>query len=250
MIRTLVPNNWGSVRLGLQTRSRGVNDGIVLTLTCTVRPTPGMRLLYTVEWVGPNGTMVESDGSRTVGEPTTQGTVQTLSLSFDPFDSSYGGRHTCRAVVSVPWMDIQPPIISSSYDLPVRSKYSCLKGIKHCMHKFVGMNVSITISYTPPDQYPDYSPPNYRAASSVTLTCVVSGAVGSSISYRWSSTCRSCFTSGSSSRSITTTFLRSRDAGVHTCTVTDGIEKVIAVIFEYIYIYIVIFEVMGQGECK
>ena len=84
------------------------------------------------------------------------------------------------------------------------------------------LNVSISISYTPPDQYPDYSPPNYRAASSVTLTCVVSGTVGS-VSYRWSSTCRSCFASSSSSSSISESMLRSHDAGVHTCTVTDGI---------------------------
>ena len=84
------------------------------------------------------------------------------------------------------------------------------------------LNVSISISYSPPDQYPDYSPPNYRAASTVTLTCVVSGAIGS-ISYRWSSTCRSCFASSSSSSSISEGMLRSRDVGVHTCTVIDGI---------------------------
>ena len=84
------------------------------------------------------------------------------------------------------------------------------------------LSVSISISYTPPDQYPDYSPPNYRAASSVTLTCVVSDAAGS-VSYHWSSTCRSCFASNSSSSSISESLLRSRDAGVHTCTVIDGI---------------------------
>ena len=84
------------------------------------------------------------------------------------------------------------------------------------------LSVSISISYTPPDQYPDYSPPNYRAASSVTLRCVVSGAAGN-VSYRWSSTCRSCFASSSSSSSISEGMLRSRDAGVHTCTITDGI---------------------------
>ena len=78
-----------------------------------------MRLIPSIEWVGPNGTVVESDENRTVGELTTRGIVHTLPLSFDTFDPSYGGRYTCRAAVSVPWMDVQPPTISSSYDLPV-----------------------------------------------------------------------------------------------------------------------------------
>ena len=86
----------------------------------------------------------------------------------------------------------------------------------------IDIKVSISISYTPPDQYPDYSPPNYRAASSVTLTCVVSGAAGS-VAYRWSSTCRECFASKSSSSVVSENLLRSRDAGVHTCTVTDSL---------------------------
>ena len=85
----------------------------------------------------------------------------------------------------------------------------------------LGLNVSISISYTPPDQYPDYSPPNYRAASSVILTCAVSGITGS-INYQWSSTCNSCFASNSSLRSVSESMLRSRDGGNHTCTVTDS----------------------------
>ena len=84
------------------------------------------------------------------------------------------------------------------------------------------LKTRITISYTPPDQYPDYAPPNYRAASSVTLHCTTEGASGS-VSYRWSSTCRSCFASSATSASISESMLRSRDRGVHTCTVTDSV---------------------------
>ena len=84
------------------------------------------------------------------------------------------------------------------------------------------IRVTIEITYSSPDVYPVYSPPNYRAASGpVTLRCVAAGTTGS-VAYRWSSTCTSCFSSSSSSQSITNTFLRSRDAGTHTCSVTDG----------------------------
>ena len=80
----------------------------------------------------------------------------------------------------------------------------------------------IEITYSPPDQYPDYSPPNYRAASSVTLRCVAIGTTGG-VSYRWSSTCRSgCFAYSATAQTISENMLRSRDAGVHTCTLTDG----------------------------
>jgi hypothetical protein len=86
---------------------------------------------------------------------------------------------------------------------------------------YTALKTVITVSYTPPDQYPTYSPPHYRAASSVTLRCSAQGASGS-VSYRWSSTCSSCFASSSTSSTISESMLRSRDAGVHTCTVTDS----------------------------
>ena len=84
------------------------------------------------------------------------------------------------------------------------------------------LKVSIQVSYTPPvgDLL---RPPDYRVATSVTLTCVVEGASGS-VSYRWSSTCTSsdCFARSSTSSTLTESFLRYEDAGNHTCTVTDG----------------------------
>ena len=92
-----------------------------------------------------------------------------------------------------------------------------------CLNIFnrLGLKTTIDIDYTPPDQYPDYAPPNYRAASSVTLRCRTEGASGS-VSYRWSSTCSSCFASSSSSSYITENILKSRDRGYHTCTATDS----------------------------
>ncbi len=90
------------------------------------------------------------------------------------------------------------------------------------LYFFIAIKVTIEISYISPDQYPDYAPPNYRAASSVTQRCVASGTTGH-VTYRWSSTCGSCFASSSSSQTISETILRSRDAGVHTCSVTDSL---------------------------
>ena len=83
------------------------------------------------------------------------------------------------------------------------------------------LKVVIDISYTPPEE--GYQPPYYRAASTVTLTCRAVGTTGQ-IRYRWTSTCSSCFVPGSSysdsysGYSRSQSFLRSRDAGTHTCS--------------------------------
>ena len=91
---------------------------------------------------------------------------------------------------------------------------------------FPALSVVIDVSYNPPEE--GYQPPYYRAASAVTLTCRAVGASGQ-IRYRWSSTCSSCFVSGYNSsyysystHSISKSFLRSRDAGTHTCTAYDS----------------------------
>ena len=92
------------------------------TLVCTVRAIIGMNLPVRMEWVGPDGAVVGSEGNRTVGEVETQGTLSTLSLSFHPVFSSDGGRYTCRAAITVPWMTRQPPQKSTSIHLPVTSE--------------------------------------------------------------------------------------------------------------------------------
>ena len=85
----------------------------------------GMNLVPSVEWVGPDGVVVVSEGNRTVGQVETQGTTSTLTLSFNPVLSSHGGRYTCRAAISVPWMATQPPQHSASVDMPVTCKSLC-----------------------------------------------------------------------------------------------------------------------------
>ena len=81
-----------------------------------------MNLPYTVEWVGPDGSVVVSEGNRVVGEVVVEGTVSTLTLSFRPVLTSNGGGFTCRATVSVPWMKVQPPQLTASIHIPVTSR--------------------------------------------------------------------------------------------------------------------------------
>ena len=74
---------------------------------------------------------------------------------------------------------------------------------------------------TNPDHDPDYSPPNYRVTTSVTLRCVAVGITGY-VFYSWSSTCQnSCFAYSVNSQTISESRLSPRDGGVHTCTASD-----------------------------
>ena len=86
---------------------------------------------------------------------------------------------------------------------------------------YVGLNVSIKVIYNPPVDFTYLSPPYYRPATSVTLTCQVYGYTAS-ITYSWTSTGSGSFASSSTSQSVTKTILTSTDRGIHTCTVTDS----------------------------
>ena len=87
-----------------------------------MRVITGMTLPPLIEWEGPDGTVLVSEGNVTVGEVETQRTVSTLSLSFHPVHSSQGGYYTCLATVNASWMDIQPPQLSTTFNMPVTSK--------------------------------------------------------------------------------------------------------------------------------
>ena len=80
------------------------------------------------------------------------------------------------------------------------------------------------MSYNPPFDFTLPSPPYYRPASSVTLTCISEDGT-EPLQYRWSSTCSDCFTSDNSSSHISINILKSTDAGIHTCTVIDAAGK-------------------------
>ena len=84
--------------------------------------------------------------------------------------------------------------------------------------------VTINVSYS---KLSDFSmdPPNYRAGSSITLTCRVEG-VTDGLTYSWSSTCtHSCFVRGMTTQNVTRHGLRSVDSGTHMCNVTDAVGR-------------------------
>ena len=86
------------------------------------------------------------------------------------------------------------------------------------------LSVSIMIDRTDPSDFVG-GPNDYRAASSVTLTCQVEGATGAE-TYLWTSTCTgpnsNCFVPGKITAEIDRGTLRSTDSGTHICTATRG----------------------------
>ena len=80
------------------------------------------------------------------------------------------------------------------------------------------------MAYNPPHDFTLPSPPYYRPATSVTLTCHAHNATGP-VSYRWTSTCSDCFLKGSGSQSVSESILRSNSAGVHTCIAVDSVRN-------------------------
>ena len=99
-----VPYHWASVHI--RTSRVSALHGSEFILECRVRAITGMTLPPSVEWVGLDGTVLESEENVTIGEVETRGTASTLSLSFNAVLSSQGGYYTCRATVNVPWMTV------------------------------------------------------------------------------------------------------------------------------------------------
>ena len=81
--------------------------------------------------------------------------------------------------------------------------------------------VSIMVTYNAPPDFTLSTPPYYRPASSVTLSCITSEAT-LPVSYHWSSTNNASFAHNQTTKTITKSILTSSDAGVHTCTATDA----------------------------
>ena len=85
----------------------------------------------------------------------------------------------------------------------------------------LALTVSIQVDYPPPFDFHLPSPPYYRPASSVSLTCVVHDDVVGDVSYLWFSTNTDSFVNGATEETIYQELLTGFDAGNHTCTVTD-----------------------------
>ena len=83
------------------------------------------------------------------------------------------------------------------------------------------LRVKISIAYDPPSDYDFATPPYYRPCTSVTLTCMASGATGE-VSYSWTSTNTNSFFHGKTDKSVTATMLTASDGGLHKCCATDA----------------------------
>ena len=198
-------------------------DPLNLTCVTKVHQAVDVPVVVTHQWAGPGG-VVSSSSDVSVSGVTGSGHTYTSMVMFNLL-SSQVGIYTCSSTVS----PVGSPVFILSSGVEQTSSTSFNAGMHICLHydgfnpHCIAIRVNIEIDYTSPDDYPHYSPPNYRTASSVTMRCVTSGTTGS-VSYRWSSTCgSSCFASSSSSQNISKNCLIARDAGVHTCSVTDGV---------------------------
>ena len=84
------------------------------------------------------------------------------------------------------------------------------------------LTVSITVDYTRPAGF-NGGPDEYLAASGpVRVTCTATGAGSGTISYQWSSTCRSCPFQTATSSLVARAAVHSGDTGTHTCVATRG----------------------------
>ena len=100
------------------------------------------------------------------------------------------------------------------------------QGRKRCLiyHNFnisTELTVTIDVDYTAPSDFVG-GPNDYRAASTVTLTCQVTGGK-QMVTYSWTSTCSTrCFIHSKTSQTVRRITLQSIDSGTHTCTATCG----------------------------
>ena len=81
--------------------------------------------------------------------------------------------------------------------------------------------MTIKVTYNPPADFTLPSPPYFRPATSVSLTCHVKEANGS-VSYQWSSTGPNSFAVNISSSTVNKIILTSNDAGNHSCYANDS----------------------------
>ena len=89
------------------------------------------------------------------------------------------------------------------------------------LYHFIVLPVTIIPAYMAPSDV-DLGPYEYRAASTLTLTCMVQEAAIGNVVYTWTSTSSSSLADSKTGQSVFRNQLQSRDTGTHTCTATDG----------------------------
>ena len=82
--------------------------------------------------------------------------------------------------------------------------------------------VTIDVDYTPPSDFVG-GPNDYRATSTLTLTCQVTGGSGT-VTYLWTSTCAGCFINSGTfqNQAVGRGSLQSVDSDTYTCMASRG----------------------------
>ena len=81
------------------TSSGEPTSGETYNLICTAEA----NVQPTVQWLySSNGTAVTDGSYVTVGAQRTTGSTTTLTLSFNPLNTSHGGQYTCQSMIDTP----------------------------------------------------------------------------------------------------------------------------------------------------
>ena len=70
--------------------------GEALVLDCSITRMNNTAGNVTLQWIGPDGAQVMSDGSVTIGVPTMSGATTSLNLRFGNLYTSNSGQYTCH----------------------------------------------------------------------------------------------------------------------------------------------------------
>ena len=180
------------------------------SLTCSASVVLGLQNTPQVEWVGRTGTKMD-----------TRTTYRLNSIC-----EADAGNYVCRATLESPALT-NPLIVERTVPVIVRRKY-CMHLPDECTIIIVNLflyvaplQLTINVDYTSPPDFVGGSN-DYRAASTLLLTCQVTGGSGT-ISYLWISTCTGCFVLRKTDQTISRITLRSSESGTHTCTATDSV---------------------------
>ena len=192
-----------------------------LVLTCVIELIPEVDSYVTInsQWRG-HWSLTDRERKVIVSDLEGVKLMYNTSVTFSTLKSSDSGSNLCSASV-IPQGSNSHLMQSNLAQKTITISVGMLCCLLHHSLPCSVVKVTINVTYNPPSDFNLPSPPYYRPATSVTLTCLAHHPTGS-VSYERSSTCSSCFASSSTSQSISDSLLQSNDAGIHTCTVTDS----------------------------
>ena len=111
-----------AVLLGSITTEGSSIAGEPLTLTCSVTRVNNVTGNIVLQWIGPAGAQLTSNGTVTVGIPITSGATTTINIHFPALYTSNAGQYTCQGeLVS---SDIMYTVLALQ-DVIVQGKHIC-----------------------------------------------------------------------------------------------------------------------------